>query len=77
MNRLNVLQSAASTVIGAGITAAYTASASSKPADHRDFVDRPDGTRLAFTDWGNEGAPHGLFVTHKDRLNADLTSFIG
>jgi non-heme chloroperoxidase len=23
-----------------------------------------------------EGAPHGLFVTHKDRLNADLVSFI-
>jgi non-heme chloroperoxidase len=23
-----------------------------------------------------EGAPHGLFLTHKDRLNADLLSFI-
>jgi len=23
-----------------------------------------------------EGAPHGLFLTHKDRLNADLISFI-
>jgi non-heme chloroperoxidase len=23
-----------------------------------------------------EGAPHGLFVTHKDRLNADLLAFI-
>jgi non-heme chloroperoxidase len=23
-----------------------------------------------------EGAPHGIFVTHKDRLNADLISFI-
>ncbi len=24
-----------------------------------------------------EGAPHGLFITEKDRLNADLISFIG
>jgi pimeloyl-ACP methyl ester carboxylesterase len=24
-----------------------------------------------------EGAPHGLFYTHKDRLNADLIAFIG
>ena len=24
-----------------------------------------------------EGAPHGLFLTHKDRLNADLLGFIG
>ena len=24
-----------------------------------------------------EGAPHGLFATHKDRLNADLLEFIG
>jgi pimeloyl-ACP methyl ester carboxylesterase len=23
-----------------------------------------------------EGAPHGLFLTHKDRLNADLLGFI-
>ena len=23
-----------------------------------------------------QGAPHGLFVTHKDRLNADLLGFI-
>jgi pimeloyl-ACP methyl ester carboxylesterase len=23
-----------------------------------------------------EGAPHGLFLTHKDRLNADLVGFI-
>ena len=23
-----------------------------------------------------EGAPHGLFLTHKDRLNADLLRFI-
>jgi len=23
-----------------------------------------------------EGAPHGLFVTHKDRLNADLLAFV-
>jgi hypothetical protein len=23
-----------------------------------------------------EGAPHGLFLTHKDRLNADLIDFI-
>ena len=23
-----------------------------------------------------EGAPHGLFLTHKDRLNADLAGFI-
>jgi non-heme chloroperoxidase len=23
-----------------------------------------------------EGAPHGIFVTHKDRLNADLLGFI-
>jgi pimeloyl-ACP methyl ester carboxylesterase len=24
-----------------------------------------------------EGAPHGLFITHKDQLNADLVAFIG
>jgi non-heme chloroperoxidase len=23
-----------------------------------------------------EGAPHGLFFTHKDRLNADLLEFV-
>jgi hypothetical protein len=23
-----------------------------------------------------EGAPHGLFLTHKDRLNADLLGFV-
>ena len=23
-----------------------------------------------------EGAPHGLFVTHAERLNADLLSFV-
>ena len=24
-----------------------------------------------------EGAPHGLFLTHKERLNADILQFIG
>ncbi len=24
-----------------------------------------------------EGAPHGLFLTHKQRLNADILQFIG
>jgi non-heme chloroperoxidase len=59
MNRRHILQSAASTVIGAGITAAgnvRAASASDEGARHRDFIERPDGTRLAFTDWG-EGKP--------------------
>lgn len=59
MNRRHVLQSAASTVIGAHITAAHSAEAaeaSGEAAPHRDFVDRPDGTRLAFTDWG-DGKP--------------------
>jgi pimeloyl-ACP methyl ester carboxylesterase len=23
-----------------------------------------------------EGAPHGLFITHRERLNADLLDFI-
>ena len=59
MNRRHVLQSAASTVIGAGITAADGAGAAGVPGEAArdcDFVDRPDGTRLAFTDWG-EGKP--------------------
>ena len=59
MNRRHILQSAASTVMGAGIAAADTAGGagmSGEAAHHRDFVDRPDGTRLAVTDWG-EGKP--------------------
>jgi non-heme chloroperoxidase len=24
-----------------------------------------------------DGAPHGLFITHKDQLNSDLLAFIG
>jgi len=46
-------------VIGAGITAADGAGAAGVPGEAArdcDFVDRPDGTRLAFTDWG-EGKP--------------------
>jgi pimeloyl-ACP methyl ester carboxylesterase len=63
MNRRHVLKSAASTAVGAGVLAAgatETVSAPRGPSNEglrgRDFVEATDGTRLAFTDWG-EGKP--------------------
>jgi len=59
MNRRHIPQSAASVGIGAGVSAAGIARAAGGAGEatrHRDFVERPDGTRLAFSDWG-EGRP--------------------
>jgi pimeloyl-ACP methyl ester carboxylesterase len=61
MNRRNLLQSAASSaagvVAGGAVDAASTARAStSKQMQSRAFIEAADGTRLAFTDWG-EGRP--------------------
>lgn len=63
MNRRHVLKSAASTAVGAGVLAGgatETMSAPRAPSNERprgrDFVEATDGTRLAFTDWG-EGKP--------------------
>jgi non-heme chloroperoxidase len=57
MNRRHILQSAASAAIGTGITTAGVARAAGgegEETSHHDFVERPDGTRLAFSDWGED-----------------------
>jgi len=42
-----------------------------------DMTGRPTATLIPHAQLKvYEGAPHGLFLTHKDRLNADLLSFI-
>ena len=59
MNRRHILQSAASTAIGAGVVAngvSGAANAATKAVEHCDFIEREDGVRLAFSDWG-EGKP--------------------
>lgn len=38
------------------------------------LIRAPDGAGLFHRDWG-KGLPHGLFLTHMDRLNADLLAF--
>lgn len=59
-----------------------------KNSSRRSLIETDDGTTLFYQDWGTgqpvvfihgwgyEGAAHGLFVTHKDRLNRDLLTFI-
>jgi non-heme chloroperoxidase len=59
MDRRNILKSAASTALGAGLLAAGATMAAGAPREGArvgDFVEAADGTRLSFTDWG-EGRP--------------------
>jgi non-heme chloroperoxidase len=59
MDRRNVLKSAASTALGAGLLASGTTIAVGAPREGSrtaDFIDAADGTKLSFTDWG-DGRP--------------------
>jgi hypothetical protein len=39
-----------------------------------DVVETTDGIRIAHTDWGK--GQRVVFLTHKDRLNGDIASFV-
>ena len=83
MNRRTLMKSAASSAVGACLLGGMTdnamnAHAASLPAkSHTGDTGRPAAALIPKAQLRvYEGAPHGLFLTHKDRLNADLRGFI-
>jgi hypothetical protein len=80
MDRRNILKSPASTAVGAGLLAAGatdTAGAQPNPSREKlrtgDFVETPDGTKLAYTDWG-AGRP--VVVVHAWALPSPMWDYI-